>query len=100
VDAQLLRNQGNALPVRQTQPPSEISLDHLAVTTRRIAPSSHLQKIQRGGEASTVLAEGGQHSNRMTFSGCGMLSSNQYTLLKHGHKANTAQLVFLHKQST
>jgi len=44
--------------MRRTNPPSHISLDGLAVTTHRSAPSSPLVKSGRDGEASTFLAEG------------------------------------------
>ena len=40
VNTRLLGNPGQALPVRRTHPPSDISLDRLAVTTNWSAPSS------------------------------------------------------------
>jgi hypothetical protein len=40
VNTRLLGNPGQALPVRRTHPPSDISLDRLAVTTNWPAPSS------------------------------------------------------------
>jgi hypothetical protein len=40
VNTRLLGNPGHALPVRRTHPPSDISLDRLAVTTHCSAPSS------------------------------------------------------------
>ena len=39
-NTRLLGNPGHALPVRRTHPPSDISLDRLAVTTHWRAPSS------------------------------------------------------------
>jgi hypothetical protein len=58
VDAQLLRYSGHALPVRRAHPPSDISLDRIAVTTHCSAPSSPLVKIEQIGETSTFLAGG------------------------------------------
>jgi hypothetical protein len=46
------------MSVERAHPPSDISLDRLAVTTHRLAPSSPLVKIERNGEASTFQAEG------------------------------------------
>ena len=58
MSSQLDRVPGDALPVRRSYPPSDVSFDVLAVATHCSAPSSPLVKSGRNGEASTFLAEG------------------------------------------
>ena len=74
MDAQFLRNPSNALPLRRTDPPSDIRLDRLFVATHRIAPSSPLVKCERGGEPSIFLADG-DPSLFLEFSGISWIVS-------------------------